>query len=1638
MSVDERDDGDDRSTESSSDTERRSGIEASSTEAARPPQAMTKRGRRYLRPRTALVTTLAVGSGLLTLVLLLILGYWLGFVDRYVAGQIKDALAKYGIRAEIENFRTTFPPQTVELRGILLFDAQTGEKLSKVDRLRATISIKDLYALNLRRNIDLRDLEIEGLEAWVRFDGQGRSNFHNLHIAPQEPNKRILFAYSAARLEIKNSVIHYGDVQHELSAEARNVSAVVQPDNQNATAKGAMNIVDLAASKSTFVYDGRPVNVIDVRIQARVDETRAEIQELVLRSPVAEAHLKGTIDDWRALRYQLSVTSAVDLTQLSDVLQSGTALRGLGNFIGTVTGEGERYKVEGNIRSDALAADGVRLKGLNLKAVASGQRQSYEVNGRAIAELLTAGDFQFNIVQLAGGVMGTGSDFRWVGELRAAAEQSYGTTITGLILRDARAELKDGVLTGSTSLASAGGIRADGANVGPITASNLRVRNAHNLTTATIASVKSGDIQTGDTRVDGITANNITVEDRGGITGVAVDQVQVGHINAAGAELGTIDIAGVRLSVRERRIEGSSADIDVGTVKFADGQVENARLARPIFVVEPSGRYRASADLSLGGGVLGQMKLGQARAALVVTNSEIQVSDFTASVFNGRASGSGTISTMRGGLSHVVAGFTGLSIAGPITALSGAAVPLAGSANGKIDLAFPELDFKKASGSISTEFTAETGDAQNGRTSLTGEIALRADRGLFQIDRVDLQTVASELKATGQFAFEGDSNLQLDLTSANAAELQRVLISSGLFPDAEEQVSSYGVELSGRLAFSGAVRGKLSTPDINGRVTLGSLLINGAELGSLAASLSATPTEFRVTDGRLTQPSGGRLQFTLDAPRVGVNNSSVDAAFEGFNGASLLAALPLSKDTRERLGDAQAQVYGNVKITGIPGGMSGSADLRLDEGRIGGESFSGITARATFKGSSVSIDKVDARFRAGHFVVSGAFDTATRVFDLQGRGEAVQIDRLLPFTSKAGSPVFIGLADIAAHVSGSLEAKDFASYQITFDGQARDLKINGQAAGTLTLVGQTENGAFNLTLTTGVLGRPQVVAARVSLAEEQLPATVETSLTDADLTSLVSILLPDTGVNLAARATGSLKANGKLINDDGDFSLNGLRGTANFSDLSIKVEETQLSASAPLVLRFSTNELTFQKAQFTGPGSNVSLDGTAAVGTGGKQSLTVDGKLNLRVLNSLSPDVFSSGTVDVAVRVTGPYEQPRINGTASVAGASFSVLVGNERWTVANLKSLARFSNDQVQIESLTGTLGGGHVRASGGALFDGFVVARFLLNVHGDDVTVPFPEDFRSTVDADLEIRGTSREQYITGLVNLRRSEYTKDIELADLINRRREESIEEGGEIALVRTTQLINLQVEGRNALTVRNNLADLVGSVSLRLDGPVKDPVIAGRITASSGTFNFRNDRYDINRAFMDLPARRDADPLINIQGESQIRGYQVIVDLAGPLSQPQAAVRSEPPLPQADVVSLITTGTLSNNDASSSTLAQSGLGTATSLLTDALINAPAQRATSKLFGLTRFGINPLIGGRTGSTPAARLTVGRRISKDLSVTYSTNVASDPNQVLAIEYRLSDRLSFIAQYEQASTRKLSSNNNSFSFEIRFRKRF
>ena len=1608
-------------------------------------------------------TGLVAVAAVVALAFILFVLYRSGRIDRIIAGQIIGTLAEYNIRAEIGSFTAQLGPRTVEIRDLKLYNAVTGAQIGNISRIVATVRVEDMWALSLRRNVNLEDLKVEHPEIWVAYDAQGRSNFADLKVPPPDPNQRILFAYSTAHVEVTDAVVHYDDRRYRINGEARNVHAVVRPEDPNAPAASRANLVDLSLSGSTFTTGGHAVNPVDIELHARTNQTRADISDLTLRSPVAEAHLVGALDDWRALRYHLKVNANVDLTQTSDVLQLSTAMRGTGKFEGTVTGEGDKYKFEGGVASDALAADGVRLKALNVNATASGQGKSYEAQGKAVAELLTAGDFQLNLVQIVGGVTGTGTDFRWLGELHAAAARSGATSITGLILRDAVAEMRDGELSGSAQAASASSVVAQGARVGGLSAAGVRfARGGDGKTRLNVASARADSVVSNGATLGGVEASGVdaTVNPDSSAS-VRIERVNVGGVSAAGARTGSLNVAGVRLSVSSGgRVEGTTEDINAGTVAFTtpaatkggaaqQGRADNVRLARPRFTLEPGGRYRVTADLSLGGGVLGTMNLGRARAGVVATNGEVQLNDFVADIFNGHAQGSAVIATGGRAPSSVRASFQGVDAGGLIATLSGNAVPLTGAATGTVDLRFPGTNFKAATGRLDATFNGATGRNETARTPLTGQLALTADRGLFNVERADLRAGATELTATGRFSFQGGSDLVVNLNSTDASEFQSVLFSTGLVPSVEEKAKDFGIQLAGALHFNGTMTGDLGSPIVNGHFDLASLTARGRDLGALSADIASNATETRVNNGKLTQPGGGAT-FTAVIPRQGTDNISFDATLTNANAGNLVAALGpggknASADNLAGLGPAS----GRVSVTGFPGAMSGSADLKVAAGRIGSQPYDEIVARATFSGSTVNLDSLDARIGAGHVTATGAVEIGktganglpgVSVKDFRVQGTSVPVGLLAGLSGAASLPQLSGTVDFTATLSGN--PLQPASLRAEVNAQGRDVTVNGQPAGQLTLVGHmTPDQKFVVDLTTGLLGQPQVVHATVDLAGENMPATIETTLNGADLTPLFATLLNNPNVHVSGRATGTLRVSGALMNEEGAFTGEALSGRAEFTELTVQVEDVPLTAENPLVVTFTPQQVTFERTRFTGPGTNITFGGKAAIAAGGTNDATVNGDLNMRVLSNARQNFFLSGVAHMGVNVGGTFDKPQITGTASVAGASLALLVSDERLTASEINGQVRFNANQASIERLTGRLGGGHFSVAGGALLAGFVPSQFRLTGHGESVTVPFPTDFRTTADADLEISGSLESQFIKGNVNVRRSEYTQNLDLADIINRRAEAPITAGGGggTGLFGGTTTLDLTIQGQDALVVRNNLADMVGSVSLRVSGPLDDPTISGRIAATHGTLAFRNDRYDIQRAIIDLPPRPGADPIINVQAQSDIKGYRVTVTMSGPLSGGlTTTATSDPPLPQADVISLITTGGLSGGTEGTSTLAQTGLGTATSLLTDTLINAPVQKATDKLFGLNRFEFDPLISGRGGQSPTARLTVGRQVNRNLAITYSTNVTGEPNQVIAVEYRVSDRLSFIAQYQQGSTDTLRARSNNFNFELRFRKRY
>ncbi|MGD9563990.1 MAG: translocation/assembly module TamB domain-containing protein [Pyrinomonadaceae bacterium] len=1693
-----------------------------------PPEEKEPAARRsFFTKRNALI---ALGLGAAAAVVIVVIGALLyrgGIADSYIKAQFVSKMAEIGVDFDADVFRVTVAPLRLELKNATFKDRVSGEKLAFIREAHLGLTVEDLYAWQLSRDISINTTDITGAEVWVKFDENGRSNFSNLNLVVDQGGSLVNFKYESTIFSLRDSVVHFGDLSRKIAADARNIVFLLQPEDTAVPVEQMRYGFDLTSTESRFVHDGRELQPLDIRATGTASRTGAEIRELRLTTPIGTTSLNGTLTDWASLSYDLNIESTVDLTQASSIFPLGAPIAGIGNFKGKVSGSGETYRVEGVVDSQSLTAEGIYLKGINVAATVEGTNSNYTANGNAVAELLTFEDFRVEFPKLAGNVRGTGTDFRWVGELQAVAAKTDAMTIGGLFLSDAVAEYKDKQLSASAangrarkfsiadnefaaltarnlrfsmpddnikldiesvnagSLANenfklnelrgrgvkvrntgdrtdveVSGLQAQNAEIkgnrlNNVTADQFKLTDVPNSTDISATNLRAARLNADGTVIEGLYAPEVALTDTSIETRIYADELRVAKIDADAAVLGSLNIAGVRLTIREGRIEGTSNDIDAGNVTLAKsealpegGSLEAVKIAKPVFVLEPSGRYRASADMSLGGGIVGSIPLGAATAQVVVNNNGAELTNLTANVMEGTVTGNATVAFNDRSLSVVNADFNDLDL-GKLAALQGGRVmPLEGSASGRVDLSLTGTDYRTTSGTINASIAAAAGSDADSKIPINGIVAVAATNGLFTIDQARLTTPNSELTATGRFDLRSDdSNLNVALRSTRASEILNIARITGVAEQLEPQIESMQIAVGGDLAFDGTITGNLTDPTIDGKASLASVSLRGRDVGALTTDIFRTPLQTELRNGRLRQADGGLVAFNVTIPSAGMDNISVDAELTGVNAGNLLAAVPV--ELPERLRDFNGKTSGTVVLSGLPNNASGEVNIASEAGTIAGQSFDSLTAKAVFNGTRINIENTRISVGTGAVTLAGFYDTAASSFAFDLKGSNVPLPLALAFLPPdSGIPAITGTVDLTATAAGEMDQP--STIDVNFNGTAANVAVGERALGPVTFQCTTNNQLLRAELVATVENRPQTINATLNFADPGLPFNVQTSFDQSPLGPFIALIPQLSGISIEGVGTGEVVFGGNLAHRDSGgnvvYSAAGLSGSANFTQLALRLQDTPINAVEPVVVRFDTSGIEFESARFAGGGSNLTITGSKALAANAINNLSVDGRINLSLLNVFpqisSSDTFFGGFADVSVRIAGPNTASRLSGTATLDNASLATFVGSDRLTINRLEGAIRFTSNQVQADRISGVLGGGDFVASGGAVLgDSLRPESFRFDVTGNNITVPLPEDFITTGDAKLEISGrrvgNGLSTMVAGSILARRSVYTQDIDLASLVSGRGDTSLSSGGSSSF--SAPRFDLVIEGRDALVVRNNVADLTASVSLRLTGTTENPRVSGRITANSGTVFFRKDRYIVQRGVLEFPPNTEIEPVINLQAESEISGYQIFVNLNGPLTETEDlsfTVRSSPALPQADVVSLITTGNLSNTEAGIPTLAQTGINTAAEMLADSIINNPARKATDKLFGLNVFEIDPIISGQRNAS--ARLTVGRQINNNLRVTYSTNLSQDQNQVLALEYRVSNKLSFVAQYEQSALSNVTQDRNSFSFEVRFRRRF
>jgi translocation and assembly module TamB len=420
--------------------------------------------------------------------------------------------------------------------------------------------------------------------------------------------------------------------------------------------------------------------------------------------------------------------------------------------------------------------------------------------------------------------------------------------------------------------------------------------------------------------------------------------------------------------------------------------------------------------------------------------------------------------------------------------------------------------------------------------------------------------------------------------------------------------------------------------------------------------------------------------------------------------------------------------------------------------------------------------------------------------------------------------------------------------------------------------------------------------------------------------------------------------------------------------------------------------------------------------------------VDLRFLSSFSSDITSGGSAQVNAAFAGTLSNPSITGRIHIENAS-----GRLADFPTGLSAITGdliFDATRLHFENLTAQAGGGTLHLTGSINYTERPV-RYDITARSDSTRIRYPEGMSWLTAGSLRLTGTTEGGLLSGRVTVERVTLAGGLEVAGSLF-----STKEGINGPSTSSPFLRNLQFDIQAVSTPDARMqwpgAELEAEADLRVRGTWEHPIILGHIHVLSGDLLFHGNRYRVARGDINFANPFRLDPVVNVEASTTIQQYEITLNFNGPASKLTLAYRSDPPLPAQDIVTLLALGQTSSEGTSRSAGNSQSTSGATALLSEAVSSQVGGRL-EKLFGITNFRVDPaLVGvGSTGSgqNAAARVTVQQQVTRNITITYISNVGSTQEQVIQVEYNVNRNVSIVA---------LRDYNGTFGIDVKIKKRF
>jgi translocation and assembly module TamB len=205
----------------------------------------------------------------------------------------------------------------------------------------------------------------------------------------------------------------------------------------------------------------------------------------------------------------------------------------------------------------------------------------------------------------------------------------------------------------------------------------------------------------------------------------------------------------------------------------------------------------------------------------------------------------------------------------------------------------------------------------------------------------------------------------------------------------------------------------------------------------------------------------------------------------------------------------------------------------------------------------------------------------------------------------------------------------------------------------------------------------------------------------------------------------------------------------------------------------------------------------------------------------------------------------------------------------------------------------------------------------------------------------------------------------------------------------------------------------GAANLRVRGTAAQPVILGRVNLDGGDVILNGTRFVLAGGTIEFVNPSETQPVMNLALNTTIQQYDISMRFNGPIDQLRTNYSSDPSLPAADIINLLAFGKTTE----ASAMDQTPTNQAAQSLVASQVSSQVTSRVSKVAGISQLSINPVLGGGTSQGPAgANITIQQRVTGNLFVTFSSNVASTQNQTIQGQYQISPRVSVSATRDQS----------------------